>query len=133
QHAVDGRGPEAMPPLELDVRARFARSMRNSAEISGGYRAPRLIELNGWQYWHYADGARETPAHVCQRETFQRAGNALYERGENYLDTVIFPEMRAGNARLGAVNPDSLSDQDLADHLQDALEWYERGWTPHWT
>ena len=33
--AVDARRPEAMRPLELDIRARFARSLRHSAEMRG--------------------------------------------------------------------------------------------------
>ena len=41
--------------------------------------------------------------------------------------------MRAGNRRLADVDPDTLSAADLAGHLGAALEWYERGWTLHWT
>ena len=35
QRAVDAQRPEAMRPLELDIRARFARSLKLSAEVRG--------------------------------------------------------------------------------------------------
>ena len=133
-HAVDTRRPEAMRPLELDIRARFARSLKLSAEVRGLRGGTRAIELNGWQYWCYtAGGEPETPSHLQRRLSFEQLGDRLQERGENYLQALTFPEMRAGNRRLADVDPDTLSAADLAGHLGAALEWYERGWTLHWT
>ena len=94
----------------------------------------RAIELNGWQYWCYTGGSEpETPSHLQRRLSFEQPGDRLQERGENYLQALTFPEMRAGNRRLADVDPDTLSAADLAGHLGAALEWYERGWTLHWT
>ncbi len=133
-HAVDTRRPEAMRPLELDIRARFARSLNLSAEVRGLRGGTRAIELNGWQYWCYtAGGEPETPSYLQRRLSFEQLGDRLQERGENHLQALTFPEMRAGNRRLADVDPDTLSAADLAGHLGAALEWYERGWTLHWT
>ncbi|HXI15256.1 MAG TPA: PEP/pyruvate-binding domain-containing protein, partial [Chloroflexota bacterium] len=103
QRAMDGRAPEAMPPLELDIRARFARSLGNARQIAGWRNAAeRLMELNGWQYWTH--DRPPTPAGVPApdpfqhaRETFTWLGEQLTERGENYRDAVVFPEMHARN------------------------------------
>ena len=57
----------------------------------------------------------------------------LADRGDSYLEAVTFPEMRTGNARLAAVNPDAVTPGELASHLEETLRWYERGWTLHWT
>src|SRR6185503_12872380 len=87
QRAVDGRAPEVMPPLELDVRARWARTLDNARQIAGLRRhAPRVMEVNGRQYWHYADDSPDAPGkspladHSHQRESFARLGELLCER-----------------------------------------------------
>src|SRR5438128_841612 len=82
QHAVDARAPEAMPPLELDIRAQFARTLRSAADLRGQGNVPRLIELNGWQYWCYDQTVPDTPDHAHRRRVFQEIGDALHERGE---------------------------------------------------
>ena len=140
QRAVDGRAPEVMPPLELDVRARWARTLLNSRQITGErWCPPRTLEANGRQYWHYAGETPGTPPSeppddlAQQRETFRHVGELLCARGENYLDAVTFPEMREGNRRLASVDPEALAPEALAAHLEDALRWYERGWTLHWS
>ena len=138
QRAMDGRAPEAMPPLELDIRARFARSLGNARQIAGWRNAAeRLMELNGWQYWTH--DRPPTPAGVPApdpfqhaRETFTWLGEQLTERGENYRDAVVFPEMHARNKKLADVAPDILAPAELVAHLCDALRHYERGWTLHW-
>ncbi|CAA9252523.1 MAG: Phosphoenolpyruvate synthase [uncultured Chloroflexi bacterium] len=143
QRAVDGRAPEVMPPLELDVRARWARTLAYAQEITGGDgEPPRVIEVNGRQYWHYTGEAPAAAGRVPadprergrqhRRDTFARLGEVLCEQGENYLDAVTFPEMRQGNQKLAAVQPDALPPGDLAQHLEEALRWFERGWTLHW-
>jgi pyruvate,water dikinase len=69
---------------------------------------------------------------LARKAAFERPANALHERGENYLHTVIFPEVDAGNARLAAVDPFALEPAALAAHLEEAFRWYERSWTLHW-
>jgi rifampicin phosphotransferase len=144
QDAVDGRAPDVMPPLELDVRARWAATLAHAHDMAGwGGRPPRVLEVNGRQYWHHfqeeqppgsgtpsADIGRSSREH--RRDSFAQLGELLCDRGENYLDAVTFPEMRKGNAKLAAVEPEALTAGDLAQHLEEALRWYERGWTLHW-
>ncbi|MGH2367049.1 MAG: hypothetical protein ACRDI2_02535, partial [Chloroflexota bacterium] len=132
QRAPDGRRHEAMPPLELDVRARWARSLWNAAEIAGRKAGLQVLELNGYQYWATASLPFTESVRMLRQQTFERPADALYEWGENYWDAVLFPEVDAGNRRLDAVNVDTLDATALAAHLEDALAWYERAWTLHW-
>jgi rifampicin phosphotransferase len=136
QRAVDGRAHEVMPPLELDVRARWARTFEHASHVAGwSGEQPRILEVNGRQYWHYPPRDPSAPPdphrdHVSK--TFERWGEQLCERGENFLDAVTFPEMKEGDWKLAAVEPEALSSAELAAHLTAALDWLERGWTLHW-
>jgi hypothetical protein len=136
QRAVDGRAHEVMPPMELDVRARWARTFEHAAHVAGwSAEQPRILEVNGRQYWHYPPPVTGAPADAHREhvsKTFERWGEQLCERGENFLDAVTFPEMKEGDWKLAAVEPDALPPPELAAHLTAALNWLERGWTLHW-
>ncbi|HET7767308.1 MAG TPA: PEP/pyruvate-binding domain-containing protein [Chloroflexota bacterium] len=136
QGAVDGRVNEVMPPLELDVRERWARTFEHASHVAGWSAEPaRIIEVNGRQYWHYPPrdpNAPPDPHRDQVSKTFERWGEQLCERGETFLDAVTFPEMKEGDWKLAAVEPDALPPAELAAHLTAALDWLERGWTLHW-
>ena len=136
QGAVDGRVNEVMPPLELDVRARWARTFEHASHMAGWSAEPaRIIEVNGRQYWHYPPrdpNAPPDPHRDQVSKTFERWGEQLCERGETFLDAVTFPEMKEGDWKLAAVEPETLPPAELAAHLTAALDWLERGWTLHW-
>ena len=69
---------------------------------------------------------------TARSTAFERAVTALVERDTTYLQAVVFPEVDEGNARLAAIEPDEIEPAALADHLEEALRWYERAWTLHW-
>jgi phosphohistidine swiveling domain-containing protein len=121
-----------LPALREDVARAFRRSTADAASIKGSERLERCMVLNGYVYAAQVPSPHSEHDRRLRKEAFERAGRALHNRGETYLQTVIFPEVDEGNARLGAVDVFSLEPAALADHLEEALRWYERAWTLHW-
>ena len=128
------RGGEGtvMRPLGEDVRRAFDASFPNSDAIKGEERHRRLMVLNGVGYTTRVPSPFTESDRLARKAAFERPGIALHERGETYLQTVVFPEVDAGNAKLAAVDPFSVEPEALAQHLEEAFAWYERAWTLHW-
>ncbi|HET7770168.1 MAG TPA: PEP/pyruvate-binding domain-containing protein, partial [Chloroflexota bacterium] len=130
--SIDQRRPEALKPLEQDVRLVWYRTFERAAVTCGRprYRVP--LYLNGYEYVGEIANPRPASDQALCRDAMERLGAALAERGETYRRVVQFPAIDAGNARLAAVDPESLAPAGLAAHLEDATRWYESLWTDHW-
>ena len=128
----DGDATEPLRPLDGDIWASFHRTWPNAASITGKDRTSRALQLNGYLYTAEVDTPGPPEERERRREAFQRPADALHERGENYFQAVIFPEVEAGNRRLAGVDVAALAPPDLATHLEEALRWHERSWTLHW-
>ncbi|HEU5318570.1 MAG TPA: PEP/pyruvate-binding domain-containing protein [Chloroflexota bacterium] len=122
----------ALRPLRQDGTRAFFRSFTNSATIKGQDRIGRATVINGQLYTTQVPGPGTDVERAARKAAFERPANALVERGETYLQTVVFPEVDENNARLGAVDPFSLAPGELAAHFEECLSWYERAWTLHW-
>ena len=123
-------------PLNLEVMAARRRTRANAVQITGADPSARVMVKYGHLY------AATVPSPLTAEERrglkahYERTATALTERGETYLERVIFPELDETNDRLGAIDPfvsdAALSNATLADHLLECLRWYERAWTLHW-
>ena len=129
----DGRRPEVLRPLEQDVRAVWYRSFQGAAVVCGWPSVETPWYVNGYEYVADVANPRPEQDRARAREALEQVGAALAERGESYRRAVQFPPIDAGNARLAAVDVAALAPAELAAHLSDALAWYERLWTLHWT
>ncbi|CAA9300241.1 MAG: Phosphoenolpyruvate synthase [uncultured Chloroflexi bacterium] len=124
--------PAPMRPLSVDVYHAFQRTWANSGRLRGGDTLPRSIVLNGIGYSTRASNPMPEAEREAQKQLFERAALALHDRGETYLQTVVFPEVDAANERLAAVDVWTAEPAALAAHFEEALRWYERAWTLHW-
>ncbi|HXI15938.1 MAG TPA: PEP/pyruvate-binding domain-containing protein, partial [Chloroflexota bacterium] len=131
-HWMRGEEGKVMRPLGEDVRRAFDMSFPNSDAIKGEERHRRLMVLNGVGYRTRVPSPFTEADRLARKSAFERPGAALHERGETYLQTVVFPEVDAGNAKLAAVDLFSIDPEALAGHLEAAFAWYERAWTLHW-
>ena len=131
--SLDQRRAEVLRPLEQDIRAVWNRTFEAAAVICGRSRYRTAWHVNGYEYSGEIANARSEADQALSRNAMEQVGAALAERGESYRPTVQFPPIDAGNARLAAVDVAALSPSGLAGHLDDALQWYERLWTEHWT
>ena len=131
--SIDQRRAEVLRPLEQDVRAVWSRAHEGAAVICGRPRYEKSWYVNGYEYVGEVASPRSEADQALCREALEQVGAALAERGEPYQSAVQFPQIDAGNAQLAAVNVDSLAPPELAGHLEDALRWYGRLWTQHWT
>src|SRR6266536_2968170 len=102
--SVDQRRPEALRPLEEDVRRVWYRSFERAAVICGRprYRVP--LYVNGYEYVGEVANPRSEDDQALCREAMESVGAALAERGESYRHAVQFPPIDAGNARLAAAD-----------------------------
>ena len=119
-------------PLRQDTSSTFQRSFPNSEFLKGRDHSSRAIWVNGRFYVTRAPAAGTPEERAARKAAFERAGTALTELGQTYLQTVVFPEVDEGNARLGAVDPFRLPPAELARHVEECFRWYERAWTLHW-
>ena len=118
-------------PLQEDAALARRRTAANSAAIKGAETSERALPINGFVYAAQVPSPfTETDRHA-RKVAYEAAAAALVERGETYLEAVIFPELDATNARLAAVDVFTVPPAQLADHLLEALRWYERAWTLH--
>jgi phosphohistidine swiveling domain-containing protein len=131
-YSIDQRRTEAIRPLEQDVRATFSGTFERAAVICGRPRYQRTWYVNGFEYTAEVENPRPEVDQALCREALEQTAAALAERGEAYNRTVWFPAIDAGNARLAVVDVDALALPDLAAHLEETLQWYERLWTWHW-
>ncbi|HEU5316965.1 MAG TPA: PEP/pyruvate-binding domain-containing protein [Chloroflexota bacterium] len=131
--SVDQRRAEVIRPLERDVRLIWAGTFERAAVICGRPRYRVVLHVNGYEYQAEVANPRPESDQALRRDAMEQVGAGLAERGETYRRVVAFPAIDAGNARLAAVAPDSLSSTDLATHFEQTLAWYERLWTEHWT
>ena len=126
----------ALRPLNLDVLLARRRTRANAALITGADASARVMALNGHLYAATVPSPLSADERAALKMQYERTATALTERGETYLEKVIFPELDETNARLAAVDPfadaGTLSHTALADHLLECLRWYERAWTLHW-
>ncbi|MFI5270097.1 MAG: PEP/pyruvate-binding domain-containing protein, partial [Chloroflexota bacterium] len=123
---------EVLRPLDQDVSAAFSRTFERAAVIGGRPRYQTAWYVNGYEYTAEVANPRPEADQALCREALEQTATALAERGESYNRTVWFPAIDAGNSRLAAVAVDALAPPDLAAHLEEALQWYERLWTWHW-
>ena len=119
-------------PLNQEVTLAFRQARDDAAGIKGDEWIERTLMLNGYAYTARAPAPSTAAARDLARVTFERTSEALHERGETYLQAVVFPELDAANARLGAIDPAALAPAALADHLEEAMRWFVRAWTLHW-
>ena len=110
----------------------FGRGRADAATIKGDDTAEQTLLLNGHAYSARVPAPGSEHERRLRKEAFERTAAALHERGETYLQAVVFPELDEANARLGAVDPAALGPAALADHLEEALRWFQRAWTLHW-
>ena len=110
----------------------FGRGRVDAATIKGDDTAEQTLLLNGHAYSARVPAPGSEHERTLRKEAFERTAAALHERGETYLQAVVFPELDEANARLGAVDPAALGPAALADHLEEALRWFQRAWTLHW-
>lgn len=125
-------GAEPLRPLREDVFLTFRRSFTNSDVIKGNEKVRRAITLLGYGYEAQVPNPASETERLERKATFERPAIALHERGETYLQSVVFPEIDAGNDRLAAVDVFGLPPDALAGHLEAVLRWFERAWTLHW-
>lgn len=131
--SLDQRRAGVIRPLERDVRLIWSKTFERAAVICGRPRYRVVLHVNGYEYQAEVANPRPESDQVLRRDAMEQVGAGLAERGETYRRVVAFPAIDAGNARLAAVAPDSLPSTDLANHFEEALAWYERLWTEHWT
>lgn len=124
--------PEAWRPLEQDLSSRFRRSRLHSARIKGEAIHEETIWVQGYRYERVAQNAESEEERTRREREFQAAVDACTERGENYYQAVVEPEVLARNAELDAVDLAALAPAELADHLAKTAEMLERHWTLHW-
>jgi phosphohistidine swiveling domain-containing protein len=112
------------------------RTRANAAHITGADASARVLAIDGHLYAANVPSPLSAEERAALKAQYECSATALTERGETYLERVIFPELDETNARLGAIDPfataETLSGAALADHLLDCLRWYERAWTLHW-
>lgn len=125
-----GSGP--MPPLHEDVFKTFRRTFTNAALIKGSEKVDRAMTLHGYGYTAQVPSPAPEADRLARKAAFEGPALALHERGETYLQSVVFPEVDAGNERLASVDVLGLEPANLAAHLEQAFLWYERAWTLHW-
>lgn len=131
--SIDQRRTEVLRPLEQDVRAVWSRTHERAAVICGRPRYETAWYVNGYEYIGEVANPRSEADQALCREALEQVGAALAERGQSFRPDVQLPPIEAGNARLAAVEVDALAPPELAVYLVDALRWYERLWTEHWT
>ena len=126
----------AVRPLNLEVMLARRRTRANAVQITGADASARLMTRNGHLYAATVPSPLTADERATLKAQYERSATALTERGETYLEHVIFPELDETNARLAAIDPladaEVLSNAALADHLLECLRWYERAWTLHW-
>ena len=124
--------PKPARPLRQDTSLAFHRSFPNSSIVKGQERIGRAMIVNGRMYTTQVPGPGSEAERAARKAAFERPANGFVERGETYLQAVVFPEVDEANARLGGVDPFSLPPGELAGHFEECLRWYERAWTLHW-
>src|SRR5687768_15464536 len=112
------------------------RTRANASLITGAESSARCMTRDGHLYVATVPSPLSAPERSALKAQYERTATALTERGETYLERVIFPELDETNARLAAVDPhaddERLAHSALANHLLECLRWYERAWTLHW-
>ena len=124
--------PEAWRPLEQDISSRFGRGRLHSARIKGEEIHEETIWVQGYRYSRVVKNTQSQEERTRREREFQAAVDACTERGENYYQAVVEPEVLARNAALDAVNLAALAPAELADHLAKTAAMLERHWTLHW-
>ena len=129
----NGKGrPKAWRPLEQDISSRFGRGRLHSARIKGEEIHEETIWVQGYRYSRVVKNTQSEGERTRREREFQAAVDACTERGENYYQAVVEPEVLARNAKLDAVDLAALAPAELADHLAKAAAMLERHWTLHW-
>jgi pyruvate,water dikinase len=131
REAGDARVFEALRPFELDARAMNTRSTRQGQWLTGSLLVERCLEANGYLYNAQVPAAGSETERALRAEAYLRPVRFLHERGDTLFGVAILPEVRAGNQRLSAVDPDALPPAGLAGHFEETLAWYDHAWTLH--
>lgn len=124
--------PEAWRPLEQDISSRFGRGRLHSARVKGEDIHEETIWVQGYRYSRVVKNTQSQEERTRREREFQAAVDACTERGDNYYQAVVEPEVLARNAALDAVGLAALAPTELADHLAKAVAMLERHWTLHW-
>ncbi|NBQ61539.1 MAG: hypothetical protein EBU40_04565 [Proteobacteria bacterium] len=128
----EGRtGDPPLRPMELSERESFLRAARNSASVLGSAPPRRMINLNGYRFSTAIEQSGPESVRNSHRATFDRALEAIQETGRTYWETVLFPEIDAGNRRIDAIRPANLTNEELSEYLKSVFKWHERLWTLH--
>lgn len=131
READDARVFEVLKPFELDARKLNMESMKEADEITGAPETNRCLEVNGYLYYAHLPSPIPAEERAARAEAYGRPLRALHDRGETLFSSAILPEAQANTARLAAVDPDTLSPAELADHFEAVLDWYKRAWVLH--
>ncbi len=124
--------PEAWRPLEQDISSRFGRGRLHSARIKGQESYDETIWVQGYRYSRTVKNTESQEERTRREREFQAAVDACTERGDNYYQAIVEPEVLARNAKLDAVDLAALAPAELADHLAKTAAMLERHWTLHW-
>ena len=90
-----------------------------------------MINLNGYRFSTAIEQSVPESVRNSHRATFDRALEAIQETGRTYWETVLFPEIDAGNRRIDAIRPANLTNEELSEYLKSVFKWHERLWTLH--
>ncbi|MCX5985166.1 MAG: PEP-utilizing enzyme [Chloroflexi bacterium] len=128
----EGRaGDKPVRPMEVSERESFLRAARNAASILGSAPPRRLMNLHGYRFSTATEPDLPESLRTSHKATFDRAMEAIQATGRTYWEAVLFPEIDAGNRRIDAIKPETLSNEELSEYLKSVFTWHERLWTLH--
>jgi hypothetical protein len=127
----DDRVFVAKRPFDLDASKLTIQSEWRAGITNGASEILSCMEVNGYLFTTKKPFPGSEEERKTNEKRLQETMRALYEQGESYFEKVIIPQAVAGAKRLGAVNPDGLDAPALAEHFEQAVEWYEYFWILH--